>query len=254
MSDPCTGRDPSYREVIDAAGTKSPAFARQIAATAGPFLTKPMAEADILDLGCGYGHTALELARLCRTVVGIEPSATLSAAASELARESGMANVEFRRAGVDDLNDADAYDVVVLDNVFEHLPAQEDALQRIARAIRKGGALYLLTPNKLWPIEAHYRLPFLSYLPLPLANRYLRITGRGTDYADASYAPTYGRLRSMLEAAGLEVHFVVPRDLSLTVEGPALHYRIGAFVLERLPWLWRISKGFLVIAVKSRVA
>jgi SAM-dependent methyltransferase len=184
--------------------------------------------------------------------VGIEPSAFLLENAQRIVADSGVHNVELRPQPVEELDDAALFDLVVLDNVLEHLPRQHQALTAMVRALRPGGVLYIVVPNKLWPLEVHYRLPFLSYLPLPLANRYLRLTGRGTDYADASYAPTYGRLVRLLRSSGgLDVHFVLPADLSLTQTGNALHYRVGAALLRRMPLLWRISKAFLVVAVKS---
>jgi hypothetical protein len=101
-------------------------------------------------------------------------------------------------------------------------------------------------------VEAHYGLPFLAYLPVPLANRYLRATGRGTDYTDASYAPTYRRLVRLLRGQrDLRFAFVLPADLSLTYAGGPWHYRIGAALIRRLPLLWRISKSFLVVGVKT---
>src|SRR5712692_2630282 len=159
-----------------------------------PFRPTPDRHLDVLDVGCGYGYVAVELARRCRRVVGIEPSAFLLENAQRIVADSGVHNVELRPQPVEELDDAALFDVVVLDNVLKHLPRQHQALTAMVRALRPGGVLYIVVPNKLWPLEVHDRLPFLSYLPLPLANRYLRLTGRGTDYADASYAPTYGRL------------------------------------------------------------
>jgi 2-polyprenyl-3-methyl-5-hydroxy-6-metoxy-1,4-benzoquinol methylase len=206
----------------------------------------------VLDVGCGYGHTSLELARHCAHVVGIEPYAELAAHAMQLATESGLDNLELRHQSVYDLVDTARYDLVVLDNVFEHLPDQPRALEILSRALLPGGAMWLLMPNKLWPIEVHYRLPFLSYLPLSLANTYLRATGRGTDYTDASYAPTYLGLRRLLAARPeLTHHFVLPADVSLAANGRALHYKLGVAAIRRLPLLWAISKAFLVVAVKD---
>ncbi len=239
---------------LDPHGAKSPDAARQILTVTRPFRTTDDRDLTVLDVGCGFGYTAVELARTCRAVVAIEPSPHLHETATSVVRESRLQNIQLRRDGIESISDSNAFDVVVLDNVLEHIPDQRGALAIVERALKPGGVLYLLVPNKLWPMEAHYALPFLSYLPVPLASRYLRLTRRGTDYTDASYAPTYGRLRKLLAGVGLQDHFVVPGDLSLTVEGPALHYRLGAALLKRLPWLWRISKGFLVVAVKPRRA
>lgn len=244
--------DPAYLTALDAGGRKATAFAEQILRTTAPFLTKPIAEIDALDVGSGYGFTAMSLAERCRSVVGIEPSEELHGAAVRMQEERRIDHVRFVRGSVYELDAVEEYDLIILDNVFEHLPDQPDALARIARALRPGGAVYILTPNKLWPIEAHYGLPFLAYLPIPLANAYLRVTRRGIDYTDASYAPTYGRLTRLLRAQkDLQHEFVLPASLDLTWEGNVLHYRIGVALLRRFPFLWRISKSFLVIAYKG---
>lgn len=229
-------------------------FAKQIQLTTEPFLDIPFADARVLDIGCGYGHTSAELARLARAVVAVEPNGPLADHAAELARTS-TPSFTFRAAGVESLGTGDddgAFDVVVLDNVLEHLPDQHLALERVSRCLRPGGVAYILVPNKLWPIEAHYSLPFLSYLPLPLATRYLRLSGRGTDYRDASYAPTARRLRRLLSVTpGLDVHFTLPGDVSLAQGGGSLVYRWGVRALRRWPALWTISKALLVVAVKQ---
>ncbi len=212
----------------------------------------PDGDLDVLDVGCGYGHTAIELARRCRYVVGLEPSFPLLEHAQGLLGQSGLANVAFRQGGVYELSETSCYDLIVLDNVFEHLPDQPRALEMLSAALRPGGLLYLLTPNKLWPVEVHYGLPLLSYLPLRLANRYLRWSGRGTDYTDASYAPTYFSLNRMLRARKeLTFQYVLPAHLELAAAGRSLHYRWGAAIIRRFPWLWVISKALLVIAKKD---
>ncbi len=227
-------------------------FARQILQTTRPFLPAAAAELQVLDVGCGYGHTALELARCCRHVVGIEPNQTIYRAAVALQSHSNSANLEFRFQGIYEVEDKARFDLVVLDNVFEHLPDQPRALEIISRCLRHAGVAYILVPNKLWPLEVHYHLPFLSYLPVKLANVYLRISGRGTDYTDASYAPTYFRMNRLLDRhAEFVYHYVLPADISLATGGQALHYRLGVAALRRFPWLWAISKAFLIVVVKK---
>jgi 2-polyprenyl-3-methyl-5-hydroxy-6-metoxy-1,4-benzoquinol methylase len=239
-----------YDAMLDQRAPRAVAFAKQILDTAGPFL--PARPLVAIDVGCGYGHTALELARHCERVVGIEPFPGPAQHAKELARTSGLTNLEIRRQSIHELRELDTFDLAVLDNVFEHIPDQRGALATLSAALRPGGVLFMLLPNKLWPIEVHYHLPFLSYLPVPLANRYLRLTGRGTDYTDASYAPTYFKLRRLLDAhPELSYQFVLPADVSLAAKGGPLHYRLGIAAIRRAPWLWAISKAFLVIAVKN---
>lgn len=243
---------PAYHDFTDMDGPRrfelARAFARQITETTRPWVSSPPRELDVLDLGSGYGDTSAELARSYRSVVGMEPTRRLAEMARQTHTES---NLSFRHGGVEDLDDAAAYDLVVLDNVYEHLPDHSLALTRIITALRPGGVLYLLTPNRVWPIEAHYRLPFLGWLPLPWANRYLRMTNRGNDYTDASYAPTSWSLGRELDKVGLEWRFVLPGDPeAVRMGGP--HYRLGMAALRRWPQLWAISKSLLVVGVKPR--
>ncbi len=227
-------------------------FARQILLTVQPFLAVPPAQLCVLDVGCGYGHTAAALAQSCRRVVGIDPSRTLVEHARTLDCQCPLSNLEFHCRSAESLDDAACYDLVILDNVLEHIPDQPTALQRVVRSLRPGGVLFLLVPNKLWPIEVHYRLPFLSYLPLKLANLYLRVTGRGCDYADASFAPTYRGLNRLLRhCQGVVCRYVLPADVSLATLGRSLHYRLGVAAIRRWPWLWAVSKTFLVVGVKQ---
>ena len=228
------------------------AMARQVLATCRPWLAKPVAELDVLDVGSGYGRTAMELSRRCRRVVALEPALHLHTKAMASAATEEHGDLEHRHGGVEELTEVAAFDLVVLDNVYEHLPDHSLALQRVAAALRPGGVAFVLVPNKAWPIEAHYRLPFLSWLPLRWADRYLRWSGRGTSYLDASYAPTYRSLRRDVgRQPDLTAHFVLPHDPAATVAGTPAHYRWGMAALRRWPALWAISKALLVVLVKE---
>jgi len=226
---------------------KGDAFARQALSTSRPSRgQQDDSKIDVLDVGCGYGFTSAALAKYCNYVHGIEPSLALATYAVEAHR--GHANLSIEHADLLTWRTDRKFDLIILDNVYEHIPAQEEALDRIADLLKPGGAFYIVVPNKLWPIEPHYGLPFLSYLPLPLANKYLRLTRRGEDYTDASYAPTYWSLKRQLEKQGrLRYAFVLPADLSLTETGNAVLYRLGVAAIRAYPGLWSISKALLVV-------
>ncbi len=226
-------------------------FARQIEMTAGPSLDVPFASCDVIDIGCGYGYTAAELAKKCSNVVGIEPNEMLATAARKVFRERSLTNASVRQLPVGQLDDVECFDLAVMDNVLEHIDDQPDALWRLSRCLRPGGVAFILVPNKFWPIEVHYGLPFLSYLPLPLATRYLRASRRGSDYRDASYAPSYRRLWKLLTARPeLDSRLTLPADVSLAEGGQSLIYRAGIGLIQRFPPMWMVSKSFLVVAKK----
>jgi 2-polyprenyl-3-methyl-5-hydroxy-6-metoxy-1,4-benzoquinol methylase len=251
-----TNHRPAYdcgpQNMLRQRAPRAAAFARQILQTVRPFLPLPVDQLSVLDVGCGYGHTALELARQCRRVVGIDPCRTLFDHARTLKEQARLPNLEFYCRSAEHSEDVACYDLAILDNVLEHMADQPAALRQVVRSLRPGGILFLLVPNKLWPIEVHYRLPFLSWLPLRLANLYLRVSARGSDYTDASFAPTYRGLNRLLrQCRDLSFRYVLPADLSLATMGRSLHYRLGAAAIRRWPWLWAIAKTFLVVGVKQ---
>lgn len=228
-------------------------FAQQIVLTCEPFSKRPIAQWDVMDVGCGYGSTSLALAEQVRSVVGIEPSPHIWAVANSRLCASKVTNVKVLRASIADVVFEDSFDLVVLDNVLEHVESQEESLAIVRRSLRQDGLVYILVPNKAWPWEAHYGLFGLGWLPPRLANLYLTASGRGTDYSDASYAPTYWRLRRLLDRGGWNYEFVLPAVPSATVAGDRLHYRIGMRLLRRWPSLWCASKALLVVASKDEV-
>jgi SAM-dependent methyltransferase len=227
-------------------------FATQIELTVTPYLDRPFAECRVIDIGCGYGHGVVELAKRCAHVVGVEPNQALAAEARANLKRLNLPNADVRQQTAADITDAGTYDLVILDNVLEHIEDQPGAMAQISRCLRPGGLAFILVPNKLWPIEVHYGLPFLSYLPLPAASAYLRASGRGSDYRDASYAPTLGRLRRLFaEHPELHARLTLPADVSLAEGGGSAIYHWGVRALRRFPGLWAISKAFLVVAKKS---
>lgn len=233
-------------------GRLAAGFARQIELTTEPLRDVPFDRCSVIDIGCGYGHTAAELAKRCARVVGLEPSPVLAEHARELSDRDQPSQFEVREQPIGGLDDVDAFDIAVMDNVLEHIEDQSEALRRLSSCLKPGGVAFILVPNKMWPIEVHYGLPFLSYLPLPLANRYLQMSGRGNDYRDASYAPSYLELKRLLaERPELDSRFSVPGDISLADGGGRTTYKFGVELLRRFPLLWAISKAFLVIAKKQ---
>lgn len=55
-------------------------------------------------------------------------------------------------------------------------------------------------PNKYDLVEPHYRLPFLSWLPRKLADRYMQLTGKGASYPEKPFsAPDIRRLLTNFE-------------------------------------------------------
>lgn len=89
----------------------------------------------------------------------------------------------------------DSFDLVICTHVYEHVSDQEKLFKEIQRVLRKNGLCYLAATNRLWILEPHYNLFFLSWLPKKLANLYMRVMRKGDKYYESPL--TYWGLRKL---------------------------------------------------------
>jgi predicted SAM-dependent methyltransferase len=61
-----------------------------------------------------------------------------------------------------------SYDLVFSNSVIEHLYTYENQVKMADEIRRVGKKYFIQTPNKYFPVEAHYALPFAQYLPKDL--------------------------------------------------------------------------------------
>ncbi len=98
-----------------------------------------------LDVGCGAGDVAIELARragMGGRVTGIDMDAQKLAAAGEEADAAGVgATTEFRVGNAYDLTAGAGHDLVYSRFLLQHLSRPVDALRRMWAAVEPGGAL-----------------------------------------------------------------------------------------------------------------
>ncbi len=149
----------------------------------------------VLDAGCGSGRVFQHgLAGRARRVVGVDVT------------DEPRANPNIDDALKGDLRALPlrdgAFDLVAMSHVAEHLTEPEAAFRELARVLRPGGRLLLLTPNR-W----HYVPLVARLLPHRLHVAFNR--WRGVDVRDvfptAYRANTARRLRALAEDAGLTV-------------------------------------------------
>lgn len=148
----------------------------------------------ILDVSCSTGLMARRFAPHFSRATGIDIDERAVAFARE---QNHPANAEYHV--MDALHTTfpdDSFNVVVCNQMYEHVPDARRLLREIHRVLVPGGVCYFGATNRLKVIETHYgRLPFLSYLPKPLANLYLKILGRGNHYYETLY--TYWTLKRL---------------------------------------------------------
>lgn len=114
-------------------------------------VSRPLAELDLLDAGCGTGNYSAALAGMVRRVSAIDFSdGMLAIAKAKLAHEARAGRISFHQGSVDALPfPADSFDAVMFNQVLHHLEDGEDpayhgharALAEAYRVLRPGGAV-----------------------------------------------------------------------------------------------------------------
>jgi 2-polyprenyl-3-methyl-5-hydroxy-6-metoxy-1,4-benzoquinol methylase len=136
-----------------------------------------------LDVGCSGGFISDELATAGARTIGIDID------------EPGLAKAQARFGDRVSFLSTDgaalpfpdgSIDVIVFNHIYEHVVEPERVVAEMHRVLSDDGVVYFGLMNRLGVIEPHYRLPFLSYLPQPLADRYLRVTRKGEHYYERS--------------------------------------------------------------------
>jgi ubiquinone/menaquinone biosynthesis C-methylase UbiE len=97
-----------------------------------------------LDAGCGGGDVTLTLARMvgpAGAVVGIDIDDVKLDLARREAAEEGAGNVEYRRAGIDELAADGAFDVAYSRFLLCHLADPAAGLERLVGAVLPGGVV-----------------------------------------------------------------------------------------------------------------
>lgn len=177
-----------------------PAKARVIARICGRELRR---SDPIADLGSGTGLVKKELeVILGKPIVGFEIDMSF------LEETERVAVADVLRLPVAD----GSLGFAVANHLYEHVRSQAALFGEIFRALAPGGEAYVAAGNRLALVEPHYRLPFLSWLPGPLADLYVRIAGRGEAYRGICFR-TRPALIAAIREAGFEVEDRTERAL-----------------------------------------
>ena len=110
-----------------------------------------LAGARALDVGCGGGLLAEELARAGADTTAIDLSENALAQARAHAAAGGL-GIDYRQedAAAHAAAQPARYDVLTCMELLEHVPEPDALLADCARLLRPGGALFLSTLNRTW--------------------------------------------------------------------------------------------------------
>lgn len=216
----------------------------------------------ILDCGCGAGSYLFKLKKYTQFVFGIEYSGNKLKLTKNYRK-----SINFLQGNIEILPYKDeSFDIIILNEVIEHIPEQLRALREIFRVLKVEGTIILFAPNRLYPFETHsvtfkqldktlpIHFPFIPYIPLFLGERIFQYHAR-------NYFPS--DLKSLINIHGFEIFLT--GYITQTVEGIGGHnnliYRIirpifrTLFIyFEKIPIIRNIlSASQYVFAVKKHL-
>lgn len=150
----------------------------------------------LLDVGSSTGIIDNKLAPKFRKILGVD---TDEEAVLYAQNNFKRGNLSFAVQDAMKLKlSTNSFDIVVCTQVYEHVPDPVKLFSEINRVLKPGGVCYLAALNKFWPLEPHYKLLFLSYLPESLGNFYLKLMGKGEVYDE--HLESYWGLRKLTKS------------------------------------------------------
>ena len=179
------------------------------------------AQSTILDLYCGYGRHAIELAKLGYTVAGVDVTQDFLDVATQKAHEEHV-KVTFTQGDMRELNYFQEFDAVInMFAAFGYFTDQENAqvLRLIARSLRPNGLFLIDLLNREWMLcnnlNRYWRHPSGEYVFLykvelqngiALMKRQLinQVTGTKTEYEFVLRAYSLPEITSILAQNGLQ--------------------------------------------------
>lgn len=158
-------------------------------------LPKDRTYPQILDTGCGFGHSFEELQKRFhpQRIVGIDPAPGLEERAGATAAACAC-KVELRTDNAAKMSFADAsFDMVFCHQTFHHIVAQEEAMAEFFRVLKPGGVLLFAESTKKYihslPIRLLFRHPMEVQRTAP---EYMAMVRQaGFELPDASISTPY---------------------------------------------------------------
>jgi SAM-dependent methyltransferase len=170
----------------------------------------------VLDIGCGTGGMVDIIGHQCQLYVGADYHEHVLQFAHQT--HDGY----FLRCDGTELPFPDeSFDYVFAFDVIEHLVGgeawQNTFLQELRRVLRPAGMILLTTPNWWYPIDGHSKLFGPQYLPVTVADLYLKWLNPGFLKEHNSFAEIQlmspRRLKRCLKKSGLRFLHDLPNSL-----------------------------------------
>lgn len=140
----------------------------------------------ILDFGCGYGSFLIYCLKRGYDVTGVDISRQRLEFFSVIFELSGLPEFLRSRYIIYDGRNLpfsdNSFDVVVANQVLEHVRRVREVIAELGRVLKKGGILYTRSPDYSRSFyEPHYRVLWFPFIRGSMARAYLRVLRRPPD-------------------------------------------------------------------------
>lgn len=135
----------------------------------------------ILDVGCSMGGMLFSLynSKKFDFIAGVDIDKTAVEMAKEYKDINKITDDELYIDTCDiyDLPFEDnSFDFIIMKDVGEHLENEKNlllSLMELKRVIKSDGYIFIETPNYLFPLEVHLKIPMLPYLSTKISTKYI---------------------------------------------------------------------------------
>ena len=156
--------DTEHVDLILRQGRQHPEMAQRLARLAGGFRGKR-----VLEVGCGYGRSAVEMAKLGADVSALDVDYRYLSIAKLTAMGQGIwpgKHIQFYQCAAECLPyPTDYFDVIWSDQTIEHVQDVARSLKEMVRVLKPGGIGVVRCPNYLRMREPHFDMFWPPFLP-----------------------------------------------------------------------------------------
>lgn len=182
-----------------------------------------------VDIGGSAGFTAKLMSPYVKKIYVVDTDKN----ALKFGKKNNFAkNIVYEQGDAMKLSFKDkSVDVLICNQVYEHVPSHALLIKEIYRVLKIGGFCYFGAGNRFALIEPHHKLPFLSWFPKLIANKYLYLTRGKKSYYENHLS--YFGLRRLLKI------FIVTDYTIKVIKNPAKYHAIDLIkqgsLVSRLP-------------------
>lgn len=163
----------------------------------------------ILDFGCGWGNFLLYCIRNGYNTFGVDISRTRCEYFSFACKTINLNKYKSRYVIYDGKTlpfKDETFDIVIANQVLEHVEDLEKTIEEISRVIKKSGILYVRSPDYSRSFfEPHYRTFWIPFFKGKIAEKYLKIIGKTREGLKHINFLSGRKLKSILKENGFKV-------------------------------------------------